>query len=79
MVIGTQTIVEFSIEQFPNVVVYTPPAPRQAICIEPNSCPTDAFNLQERGIESNVIVLGAGETVRFDVNIYTRWIGSSTV
>ncbi|MBC7933307.1 MAG: aldose 1-epimerase [Rubrivivax sp.] len=76
---GTGTIVEFSVEQFPNVVVYTPPAPRQAICIEPNSCPTDAFNLRERGIESNVIVLGAGETARFDVRIYTRGIGSSTV
>ena len=71
---GTQTIVEFSARQFPNVVVYTPPAPRQAICIEPNSCPTDAFNLQERGIESNVIALGAGEQVKFDVSIYTRAI-----
>jgi aldose 1-epimerase len=76
---GTQTIVEFSVEQFPNVVVYTPPAPRQAICIEPNSCPTDAFNLQERGFESNVIALGAGESVSFDVSIYTRGIGRATV
>lgn len=75
---GTRTFVEFPAEQFPNVVVYTPPAPRQAICIEPNSCPTDAFNLNERGVESNVIVLGAGETVSFDVSIYTRAVGSST-
>jgi len=75
---GTRTFVEFSAEQFPNVVVYTPPAPRQAICIEPNSCPTDAFNLNERGVESNVIVLGAGESVRFDVSIYTRANGSPT-
>lgn len=72
--LGTQTIIEFPAAQFPNVVAYTPPAPRQAICIEPNSCPTDAFNLQERGIESNVIVLGAGEEMRFEVNIYTRGI-----
>ncbi|HEV2799013.1 MAG TPA: aldose 1-epimerase [Pyrinomonadaceae bacterium] len=66
------TIVEFSREQFPYVVVYTPPAPRRAICVEPNSCPTDAFNLQARGIESNVLTIAPGETVRFDIAIYTR-------
>jgi aldose 1-epimerase len=77
--LGTRTFVEFPAEQFPNVVVYTPPAPRQAICIEPNSCPTDAFNLSERGVESNVIVLGAGESASFDVSIYTRAVGSSAV
>ena len=69
---GTRTIVEFSREQFPYVVVYTPPAPRAAICVEPNSCPTDAFNLQARGIESNVLALAAGATVRFNLSIYTQ-------
>jgi len=69
---GAQTIVEFSREQFPYVVVYTPPAPRAAICVEPNSCPTDAFNLQARGIESNVLALAAGATVRFNLSIYTQ-------
>ena len=69
---GTQTVVEFDAAQFPQVVVYTPPAPRAAICIEPNTCPTDAFNLQPRGIESNVIALGAGATVNFTVRIYSR-------
>lgn len=73
---GTRTIVKFPASQFPNVVVYTPPAPRQAVCIEPNSCPTDAFNLQARGIESNVIALGAGETARFEVNFYVQKIGT---
>jgi aldose 1-epimerase len=67
-----QTIVEFPREQFPYVVVYTPPAPRQAICIEPNTCPTDAFNLQTRGIESNLIALAPGATVRFNISIYTE-------
>ncbi len=69
---GTETVVEFSPREFPHVVVYTPPAPRQAICIEPNSCPTDAFNLQAKGIESDVIALGAGEEVRFEIGIYNR-------
>jgi aldose 1-epimerase len=71
---STQTFVEFNAEQFPHVVVYTPPAPRQAICIEPNSCPTDAFNLQERGVESNLIALGAGESLSFEVKFYTQKI-----
>ena len=57
-----QTVVDFDAQQFPNVVVFTAPAPKQALCIEPNSCPTDAFNLQQQGIESNVIVLKPGET-----------------
>ncbi len=65
-----QTIVEFNVQQFPNIVIYTPPAPRQAVCIEPMTCPTDAFNLQARGIESNVIALGAGASADFKVSIY---------
>jgi aldose 1-epimerase len=69
---GRQTIVEFDARQFPHVVVYTPPAPRRAICVEPNTCPTDAFNLQAHGIESNVITLGAGAAARFSVRIYSR-------
>lgn len=69
---GGSTIIEFSARQFPHVVVYTPPAPRQAICVEPNTCPTDAFNLASRGVESNLIALGAGRLIEFDLSIYTR-------
>ncbi len=69
---GRQTVVEFDAKQFPHVVVYTPPAPRQAICVEPNTCPTDAFNLQARDIESNVLTLRAGAELRFNVRIYSR-------
>jgi len=69
---GRQTIVEFDAQEFPHVVVYTPPAPRQAICVEPNTCPTDAFNLQARGIEAGVVALGAGAEARFNVRIYTK-------
>jgi aldose 1-epimerase len=67
-----RTVVEFPRAQFPYVVVYTPPAPRRAVCVEPNTCPTDAFNLQARGIESNLLNLSAGETVRFNISIYTE-------
>ena len=66
-----QTIVEFDSKQFPYVVVYTPPAPRKAICIEPNSCPTDAFNLAERGIESNRLILKPGDKADFTITIYS--------
>ena len=68
----TETVVEFSAREFPFVVVYTPPAPRQAICIEPNTCPTDAFNLEPRGIPSNVIALEPGARASFDVWVYQR-------
>ncbi|MCI0725063.1 MAG: hypothetical protein L0338_39775, partial [Acidobacteria bacterium] len=47
-----------------------PPAPRQAICIEPYTCPTDGFNLHHRGVESNLLLLPSGETGRFKVCIY---------
>jgi aldose 1-epimerase len=69
---SVKTIVEFSREVFPYIVVYTPPAPREAICVEPNTCPTDAFNLQTQGIESNVLTIGAGETLKFNISIYTQ-------
>ncbi len=67
-----QTVVEFNRRQFPHIVVYTPPAPRPAICIEPNTCPTDAFNLQAQGIEADVIALSPGARAEFDVRIYSR-------
>lgn len=69
---GLETTVAFAATQFPHVVVFTTPAPRQAICIEPYTCPTDAFNLQERGIESNVIALQPGERQRLDILIGVR-------
>jgi aldose 1-epimerase len=71
-----QTTVAFDVTQFPHVVVFTPLAPRQAICIEPYTCPTDGLNLQERGIESNLIVLQPGETRHFLVSIATHRTGS---
>ena len=46
--------------QFRELVVYTPPA-RSSICFEPYTCPTDAINLEARGIDAGVIVLEPGE------------------
>lgn len=60
--------IEFDQASFPHVVVYTPPDPRTAICIEPYTCPTDAFNLMNRGIPSNVLTLLPGEEMHFEVH-----------
>lgn len=68
---GTQTKVEFDGRQFPNVVLFTPPAPRQSICIEPYTCPTDAFNLHNRGIDSNVIALSPADVMHFKITVYS--------
>jgi aldose 1-epimerase len=41
-------------------VVYAPPN-RSVVCLEPYTCPTDAFNLQSRGIDAGVVILDPGE------------------
>lgn len=46
--------------KFRELVVYTPPG-RDAICFEPYTCPTDAINLEARGIPAGVIVLAPDE------------------
>jgi aldose 1-epimerase len=46
-------------DAFRDMVVYTP-AHRQAFCIEPYTCATDAVNLQARGIEAGWQVLQPG-------------------
>ncbi len=71
---GTAIVVEFSALNLPHIVVYTAPAPRRAICIEPMSCPTDAFNLQARGLDSDVTVLKPQESVGFHIRIATEQI-----
>ncbi|MCI0487010.1 MAG: aldose 1-epimerase [Blastocatellia bacterium] len=72
-----QTVVEFDPKEFPHVVAYTAPAPRRAVCIEPYTCPTDAFNLDSRGVESNLIALAPGETMAFKVAISARGISGA--
>jgi len=45
---------------FQELVVYTP-SHRQAFCVEPYTCATDAVNLQARGIDAGWLVLPPGE------------------
>jgi aldose 1-epimerase len=53
---------------FREIVVYAPPG-QPVICFEPYTCATDAFNLNERGIDAGRRVLGRGE----------RWSGSMRI
>lgn len=46
---------------FRELVLYTPPH-RQAICLEPYTCTTDAINLGNRGIDAGWRTLAPGET-----------------
>lgn len=71
-----QTVVEFDSADFQHIVVFTPPAPRTSICVEPNTCPTDGFNLQARGVEANVLVLEPGASKEYRINIRRESVGS---
>jgi aldose 1-epimerase len=71
--IQIQSVVEFDARKLPVVVIYTTPLPRKGVCIEPYSCPTDAFNLYERkakSLEPYSVVLAPGEKVRFEIRMY---------
>ena len=54
--------------QFRELVVYTPPG-RPSICFEPYTCPTDAINLEAKGIPAGVRVLSPDETFSATVRI----------
>ena len=58
--------------QFRELVVYTPPD-RDAICFEPYTCPTDAINLEAKGIPAGVIVLAPDETFSATVRIMVTY------
>ncbi|WP_013627619.1 aldose 1-epimerase [Rubinisphaera brasiliensis] len=47
--------------EFRELVVFTPPG-RDAVCMEPYTCPTDAINLEARGIKCGWQTLAPGET-----------------
>ena len=47
-------------EDFREMVVYTP-GHRQAFCVEPYTCTTDAINLQAQGLEAGWRVLAPGQ------------------
>ena len=44
---------------FREIVVYAPPG-QDVVCFEPYTCTTDAFNLNERGIDGGRIILESG-------------------
>jgi aldose 1-epimerase len=46
---------------FREMVLFTP-VHRQAICVEPYTCTTDAINLQQRGVNAGLLVLQPGES-----------------
>lgn len=50
------------------MVVYTPPR-RGSICFEPYTCPTDAINLHQRGMDVGLIILKPGESVSATLKI----------
>ena len=54
--------------QFRELVVYTPPG-RDTICFEPYTCPTDAINLEAKGVPAGVIALAPDETFAATVRI----------
>lgn len=58
--------------QFRELVIYTPPD-RNAICFEPYTCPTDAINLEAKGIPAGVIVLAPDETFSAIVRIMATY------
>lgn len=53
---------------FREAVVYTPPD-RNAVCIEPYTCTTDAINLQQRGVEAGWAVLEPGSQTELGIDI----------
>lgn len=69
---GRRTVIEFDPRLFPHLIAYTAPAPRDAVCLEPQTCPTDAFNLEARGIPADVCVLSPGAAAEFRIAFYTE-------
>ena len=53
---------------FREMVIYTPPD-RRSVCFEPYTCPTDAINLHQKGMDAGIIVLKPGDSVSGTVKI----------
>jgi aldose 1-epimerase len=56
---GELTIQLLASRDFREVVVFTPPH-REAMCLEPYTCTTDAINLQQGGVNAGLLVLPPG-------------------
>lgn len=48
-------------DSFREIVAFTPPW-TTAVCLEPYTCTTDAINLQQKGVDAGLRVLGPGES-----------------
>lgn len=73
---GIQLTIEAD-AQFREWVVYTPPN-RPSICFEPYTCPTDAINLEAKGIDAGVTVLKPGEVFTAEIRIFPEPIHSGS-
>jgi len=54
--------------RFRELVVFTPPG-RNAVCLEPYTCVTDAINLQHDGVDAGLRILEPGEEFRTWIQI----------
>lgn len=66
---GATSLAMFTSPSFREMVVFTPPH-RQAFCIEPYTCTTDAINLQQRGVDAGLMVLPPGQSWNGIVEIH---------
>ncbi|MAT16162.1 MAG: aldose epimerase [Planctomyces sp.] len=64
---GLQVVQRYG-SMFREVVMFTPPG-RDAICLEPYTCVTDAINLQQQGIDAGLQVLAPNQEYRFRIGI----------
>ena len=69
---GAATLRLLASPAFRELVVFTPPH-REAFCIEPYTCTTDAINLQARGVDAGWLTLAPGErwTADFEMRLET--------
>lgn len=57
---GERMLTLWTSDGFRELVLFTPPH-REAICLEPYTCTTDAINLSSRGIDAGLRILQPGE------------------
>jgi aldose 1-epimerase len=68
---GSEILRVESSPAFRDLVVFTP-AHRQAVCLEPYTCTTDAINLEARGIDAGLRVLLPGE--KWQGEVVVTWM-----
>ena len=69
--LGCTTILSFD-RNFRNLVVFVPPHDDTLVAVEPYTQTTDGINLEARGIDAGVRVLGPGETLTMRIAIETE-------